>query len=301
MEFRLNDRHIIAVNIVLVGILAWFAANSVNDIIRMRLIPDQVAVPRTASKSIDTGTANLSRPAYQQIVSRDIFNLVPVEAPHPVVDETIDLHLNLIGVSTASKGRPFAILETRTGEQEVYRVGESIKDAGKLVEVDSDRVIIDHNGKRVAINLPKDDMPGPVEGAQPIQVPAAIDSADSSDAADDTFDPNVEDLGDNKYRIPRATVEHSITNLSALFSQIRAMPNIQNGKTNGFALSEIEPGSVFDEMGIQEGDVLRTVNGQLISDPAQAMAMLSALRNQTQINIQIIRDNEPVTLNYQIH
>ena len=299
MEFRLNDRHIIAVNIVLVGILAWFAANSVNDIIRMRLAPDTVPIPHAASKPIDNGTANLSRPAYQQIVNRDIFNLVPVEVPHPVVDETIDLHLNLIGVSTSSKSRPFAILETRNGEQEVYRVGELVKDAGKLVEVDADRVIIDHNGKRVAINLPKDDMPGPVEGAEPVPVPAEIDSADAS--TDDTFDPNVEDLGDNKYRIPRATVEHSITNLSSLFTQIRAMPNIQNGKTNGFALSEIEPGSVFDEMGIQEGDVIRNVNGQPITDPAQAMNMLSALRNQSQINIQILRDGEPVTLNYQIH
>jgi general secretion pathway protein C len=298
MEFRLNDRHIIALNILLVAVLAWFAANSVNDIIRMRLTPDQTAVPRAASKPVDDGTANLTRPAYQRIVNRDIFNLVPVAPVHVAVEENIDLHLNLIGVSTSSKGKPFAILETRNGEQEVYRVGEAVKDAGKLVEVDADRVIIDHNGKRVAINLPKDDMPGPVVGAQPIEVPAEVDSADSSE---ETFDPNVEDLGDNKYKIPRATVEHSITNLSSLFTQIRAMPNIQNGKTNGFALSEIEPGSVFDEMGIQEGDVLRNVNGQPITDPAQAMTMLTALRNQTQINIQILRDGEPVTLNYQIH
>jgi len=167
--------------------------------------------------------------------------------------------------------------------------------------VDPDKVFIDHNGKRVALNLPRNEMPGPVEGIEPI-APPSDDTADANadDPDAEPYDPNVEDLGDNHYKIPRDSLDHSVSNLSQLLTQIRAIPNIQNGKTNGFALSEIEPGSVFDEMGLEEGDVLRSVNGQPMTDPAMAMQMMSQLRNASQISIQVLRDGQPTTLTYQI-
>ena len=136
--------------------------------------------------------------------------------------------------------------------------------------------------------------------ARPIEVPAAVDSADDADSTDEAFDPNVEDLGDNHYKIPKGTLDNSMSNLSQLVTQIRAVPNIQDGKTNGFALSEIEPGSVFDEMGLEEGDVIRSVNGQSITDPAQAMGMMGALSNQSHLIVQVFRDGKPITLVYQI-
>jgi general secretion pathway protein C len=300
MEIRLSERHIVALNFFLVAVLAYFAALSVNDIVAFRLTPATAPVPHVAARLADDGAAPPSRGAYQEIVNRDIFNIAPPPQQHVEVVEKLDLHLELIGVTTSSAGKPpFAIIADRTGQQNVYSLGQTIPDAGKLVEVHSDRVIIDHNGTRVALLLPKDDMPGPVEAAQPLTPPTVDDStADNSD--DEPFDPNVEDLGDNRYRIPRATLDHSVSNLSQLLTQMRAIPNIQNGKTNGFALSEIEPGSVFDEMGLQEGDVLRTVNGQQISDPTQAMQMMTALRSASQISIQVLRDGQPTTLTYQI-
>jgi general secretion pathway protein C len=288
-----------ALNFLLIAILAYFAALAVNDIVALRLTPANAPVPLAAARVTDDGAANRPRVAYQEIVSRDIFNIAAPPQQHVEVDEKIDLHLELIGVSTSSGGKPpFAIIADRSGQQNVYSLGQTVPNAGKLVEVDQDRVIIDHNGTRVAINLPRQDMPGPVEAAQPLVPPADDDAADNSD--EEPYDPNVEDLGDNRYKIPRETLDHSIGNLTELLTQIRAIPNIQNGKTNGFALSEIEPGSVFDEMGLQEGDVLRSVNGQQMTDAGQAMQMMSALRSASQISIQVLRDGHPTTLTYQI-
>jgi len=300
MDLRLSERHIVALNFLLVAVLAYFAALSVNDIVKLRLAPASAPIPQIVVRPIDNRAANRPRGAYQEIVNRDIFNIAPPPQPRVQVEEKIDLHLDLIGVSTATKGKlPYAIISNRMGEQNVYGLGETVPDAGKLVEVDPDKVFIDHNGKRVALLLPKNEMPGPVEGIQPIAPPVVDDSADADSDAE-PYDPNVEDLGDNHYKIPRDTMDHSVNNLSQLLTQIRAIPNIQNGKTNGFALSEIEPGSVFDEMGLQEGDVLSSINGQPMTDPAMAMQMLSALRNATQVSIQVLREGHPTTLSYQI-
>jgi general secretion pathway protein C len=299
MEIRLNERHIVALNFLLIAVLAYFAARSVNDVVALRLTPANAPVPHVAARLIDDAATHRPRVAYQEIVNRDIFNIAPPPQQHVEVVEQVDLQLDLVGVSTSSAGKPpYAIIADSSGQQNVYRLGETVPNAGKLVEVDKDRVIIDHNGKRIALELPKDEMPGPIQAAQPLVPPTEDASADNSD--EEPYDPNVEDLGDNRYKIPRTTLDHSVGNLSQLLTQIRAIPNIQNGKTNGFALSEIEPGSVFDEMGLQEGDVLRSVNGQTITDPTQAMQMMTALRNASQITLQVLRDGQPTTLSYQI-
>jgi general secretion pathway protein C len=299
MDLRLTDRHIVALNFLLIAVLAYFAARAVNDVIAMRMTPTTAAVSATRRRIIDNGAINRPRNAYQEIVSRDIFNIALPSAPSAPVVERIDLQLDLVGVSTASSGKPpYAIIADRSGQQGVFRLGQQVGEAGKLVEVDKDRVLIDHNGKRIAVVLPAADLPGGVEAAVPDSPPEEDASADDPDA--DPYEPNVEDLGDNRYRIPRETLDHSMGDLSQILTQIRAIPNIQNGKTNGFALSEIEPGSVFDEMGLEEGDVLRSVNGQPMNDPALAMQMMSSLRNANQITIQVLRDGHPTTLTYQI-
>jgi general secretion pathway protein C len=303
MDIRLTERHIVALNFLLIAVLAYFAALSVNDIVAMRLTPASAPVPRQVERPVDNGVANRSRGAYQEIVNRDIFNIAPPPQPHVQVVEKIDLHLDLIGISTATAGKsPYAIIADRLGQQNVYRLGEMVLAAGKLVEVDKDRVFIDHNGKRIELELPKNELPGPVQSVQPIPPPVEDDTSEAAndDSDDEAYDPNVEDLGDNRYKIPRATLDHSVGNMTQLLTQIRAIPNIQNGKTNGFALSEIEPGSVFDEMGLQEGDVLRSVNGQQMTDPTQAMQMMNALRSASQITIQVLREGHPTTLTYQI-
>ena len=153
MEFNLTERHIMALNALLIAILAYFAALSVKDVLALRSAP--AAAPAIHSNRVADAPANLSRSSYQAIVDRDIFNLVPPPAAAaPVVVE--DLHLNLIGISQMSKGQPYAIVQDPTGQQSVYRVGEMIPDAGKLLEVDKDHAVVEHGGGRVTINLPND-------------------------------------------------------------------------------------------------------------------------------------------------
>src|ERR1700683_4374317 len=149
MEIRLNERHIIALNFLLIAVLAYFAAVSVNDIIAMRLAPSQAALPRAVSR-IDDGTPiNRPRNAYQEIVQRNIFNLQAAPQEYREVVEEIDLHLVLLGVSTSSNGQPFAIIENATGQQGVYKIGDVIPaGAGKLIEVDTDRALFDTHRKR---------------------------------------------------------------------------------------------------------------------------------------------------------
>jgi type II secretory pathway component PulC len=163
MELRLTDRHIMALNVLLVAVLAYFAALAVNDVLAMRRPEADAPTVRVPGKAANNAFANRSRQAYQAIVERDIFNL---EAPPPPPVQIVveDLHLTLVGVSQTTKGKPYAIISNSQGEQSVYRVGEMIPDSGKLLEVGKDRAIVEHNGKQVAIEIPSDDAGGADSG-----------------------------------------------------------------------------------------------------------------------------------------
>ena len=156
MELRLSDRHIVALNLLLVTILAYFAALALNDVVTLRHASVELpAIHARRSRSDDAATK--PRAAYQQIVERDIFNLeAPPAAAPPVVKE--DIHLTLVGVSQLTIGKPYAIVSDDSGEQSVYRVGEVIPNAGKLLGVGKDQATVLHDGKQVVLEIPKEEM-----------------------------------------------------------------------------------------------------------------------------------------------
>jgi type II secretory pathway component PulC len=175
MELQFTERHIMALNALLVVVLIYFAALAVNDVVGLRA-PEDAPVRHAHPKIAHDTSPNRSRAAYQAIVERDIFNLEPPPAPPPKIVEQ-DLHLTLIGVTQTTKGKPYAIIANQMGEQSVYQVGEDIPDAGKLAKVEKDRAIIEHDGKEVALDLPTDN---PSDSGPPSASRQSISPQDAS-------------------------------------------------------------------------------------------------------------------------
>jgi len=249
------------------------------------------------------------RGVYNTIVQRDVFNLTsaPVEVA-PV--ETEDLKITLLGTShLTGGGGAFAIFEDQAGSQQLYRQGEAIPGVGKLVQVGKNRVIIDRNGHRVAVEIPKDDMGQPADDQGGLQDrlrrrglrPPFIRNPMIRPARPAAKAGGIRKVAPNQYAIDRATVDSNVQNMASLFSQIRAVPDLQNGASDGFRLSEIQPGSIFQQMGLQDGDVLTQVSGQPIGNPARAMQMLSTLQSRSNITLNVLRNGAPVQISYTIH
>jgi type II secretion system protein C len=325
MTLNLPERYTMMLNVLLVAIIAYFAALSVSDLFAMRLASNAVPPITDETAPVESGQTH-PQGYYQLIARRDIFNLTPAAAAPQntaaaAAPEDEDLRITLLGTSHLTNGRAFAIVEDQNGDQVLYRQGDMIPDAGQIVGIGRDRALILHNGHRVEISIPSLSGEG---GGSPSGAPGGHMSVPRGGLVP-RFPPNfrrrhpggpgpprrppgaigaattgVRQVAPNRYLVDRSKVTSDMQDMSKLFTEVRAVPHIQNGSSNGFALSEIEPGSIFDEMGLQEGDVLRSINGQPMTDPAQAMQMMSAMRNATMVTIQVLRDGEPTTLTYQI-
>jgi general secretion pathway protein C len=111
----------------------------------------------------------------------------------------------------------------------------------------------------------------------------------------------VRQIDPNRYVLDRSTLNNNLSNMAELFTQVRAIPNLgADGESNGFKLSEIQPDSIFQQIGLRDGDVLTGVGGQTVGDPSKAMQLLGALRNQSSISLTVMRGGQPVQLQYSI-
>lgn len=296
MRLTFSERYVVALNFLLIAGCAYFAARTVNDLVARRLI----VIPRPPHLATAENTpVQLSRASYDLVVQRDIFNEAKqVEAPPPPPPPqatATDLHVKLVGTSHLSWANPFAILEdNNTHDQAIYQLGDQVPDAGQLVAVEKTRVTIDHNGTHVNLDLPTDEMnsgaaPAPAPVPQPM-IPAMPPRSGR----------DVRRVGPNEFTIDRAAVDRNLQNMGQLFTQMRAIPNVQNGKTDGFRLSEVIPGSLFSQMGLRNGNVVSAIGGQDLNDPTQAIALLNSLRNASSLSITVMRHGRPVELQYQI-
>jgi len=304
MVFNLPDRYMLLLNGLLVGVVAIFLALNVSDVVKLRLAAN--AVPSGPETSVATAPSPQRviglrpRALYEAITQRDIFNLTPAPESAPVENE--DLQLKLLGTSQLSSGKPFAIIENQNGEQSLYRLGDTIPGVGQLLQVEPSRVVVLHNGRRVALAIPRDQEPAadepsgrrsrrrPYSGPPMVPRPGMLRRPLAG----------VHQLGPNRYVLDRSTVNSNLQNLAPLFTQIRAIPNLHNGNSDGFRLSEIQPGSIFQQIGLRDGDVLTSVSGQTVTDPMKAMALLQTLRDRSAITLNVMRNGAPVQLYYNI-
>lgn len=297
MQFALSERYVVVLNFLLIAGCAYFGARAVNDLVARRLI---VIPPAPHIAAAEHGPVQLTRVDYDLIVQRDIFNEIKQQAlppppPPPPQASAADLHVKLVGTSHPNWTRPFAILEDNNShDQAVYQLGDNVPDAGTIVAVEKTRVTIDHNGTRVNLDIPTDQLNANEAAPVPVPMPEFAPRFRRFGRRD------VRRVGPNEFTIDRAAVNRHLENMGQLFTEMRAIPDVENGKTDGFKLSEVIPGSLFSQMGLRDGDVVTSIGGQDLNDPTQAIALLNQLRNASSLSITVMRRGQPVQLQYEI-
>lgn len=105
---------------------------------------------------------------------------------------------------------------------------------------------------------------------------------------------------DDKISVQRAYLNSYINNIDKIWKNI----NIQEVKTphgiDGFKVRYIKPGSVFSALGLQKGDIIKSVNNIKLKSYNDAFKVYRKINDITNINMQIQRGNQTMELNYEI-
>ena len=76
--------------------------------------------------------------------------------------------------------------------------------------------------------------------------------------------------------------------------------DFKNGVANGFKLFSIVPDSLYSKIGIQNGDVIRRINGYEMNSPDKALEIYQKLRDANRIEVEVERRGDTVRKSYSI-
>lgn len=192
--------------------------------------------------------------------------------------------LSLIGTIAGQKDISFAIFLDKTGQQSIYKTGAQVLNIGKLRKVEKDRVILNANSRDIVI--PFSDL------TEIREIKASAGTSLSSGIGRKT--------GESAYIIDQQKIQQAIEKPDQIMTDARFIPNMVEGRQQGFVLREVKPGGIYSNLGLQNGDILLRINEFTISNPENALQALTALRGIDRAQLDILRNNGRLTLTYQI-
>jgi len=105
---------------------------------------------------------------------------------------------------------------------------------------------------------------------------------------------------DDQYQLKRDLINTYTKNNSKIWKEISIQEIKKDGKIDGFEVKKLANKTVFKELGLQKGDVIKSVNNIKLKSYADAFAIYKKIDKTENLSIIIVRDNKEVELEYEI-
>lgn len=244
--------------------------------------------PVTPAAAVADGAA--SGPNAELVASAHLFGdyRAPVD---PVVAEIAAapdtrLNLTLLGILAADRDRESrALIGTQGGEEKPYSVGDDVVRGVSLQAIFADRVILSRGGQLETLRLDKDSPGAPLP---PGPISAREAPAEDGHVVDDATTEQLAQIREQILQDPSKASDY-----------IRVQPASVNGQQRGYRIYPGRDRAVFNGAGLRPGDLVTTINGVQLDDPARALQMLGDLSQAATLNLTIERGGvqQTVTVN----
>ena len=264
---------------------AYFAADLAATIVSP-FIPQAVPPSISARKKPTKGIKQ-----YEQITGRNLFNkdgLIPdptgfsPDFDGPAVKTKLPLTLTGI-IIVRDKLKSVASVSDRSSNQIVaVRVNDPINPNVIVKEISGNRLIFynKRTRRKEYIDLPKE-----IQRLKTRTLPKTG---------------GISQVSENHLLIDRTEVDKALSNLNKVLTQARCVPHVEGGRPAGYKCFQIVPGSIYDKIGMKNGDIIESINGTEINDPGQAFSLFSKLKTEPTVQITLKRNDRVITKTYDI-
>ena len=304
------------INLLFLTLAALLVARTVNVFSQRALAgdPDVSVAPSAPLRSAFAMPTRIDAEAFSRITGIPLPKEPDIK--EPVVGAQKDdltskpvhtsLHVRLLGTTISSNPlwSTAVIEDTQAHSNDTYMVDDKVQSA-KILEIHDDCsealgtdepfpcVLVLNNGHREYIDDKEGN--GPMAPVMTAPVMAMSEPKQPEGGGN-----GVKLLSDNHYEVAKSEVEHTLNNLNDVAMQARIVPAFKDGVATGFKLFSIRPDSIYSKIGIQNGDVIRRINGFEINSPDKALEAYAKLKEASHIEIEIDRNGSPLTKSYDV-
>jgi general secretion pathway protein C len=300
-------------NSVLFVLCCYLVADTANEVFAALLTPtaaDEVAVPASAPAPRHSWADR------EAILKRNLFNASLLAPPAPVVAappeedlESTQLPLRLLGTAASTPAElSWAAVEDQSERRTaIVKVNDQIQKA-TVERIERRRIVLSESGVLRELVLDDENASGiaPKAGGRAGARSARTNrrpripgrSARRPGPSTTPTPPPVEEipetlkkLAEDRFQVDRDEIDDLMRNPANLFSQARILPKYTDGEMVGLQINAIKPGSLFEEIGIQSGDVITNLNGISIENPEESAKILAEFSEAESFTVNVTRED----------
>ncbi len=307
----LLKKYLWALDLAVVALCSTFLGSAASGAIESKVVAMIPATQPAQVKPRKTEPVAATTKAPEAILKRNIFcstcppilDQAPPDAggpPPEVPPEKTALPIAILAIMYAppsqgsllpSRWSLVILRDTELKYSGPFAVGDTIHGA-KVIAIEETRIYLDNAGKTEFLDLiEKPDQP------KPAPAPSATGG---SDPLSIEMDRGIKKINDNKYEIQRSTLESVLGNMSLLSRSARIVPEMRDGKAAGFRLFSVKSDGPFAKIGMQNGDIISSINGMEITSPEKALEVYAKLKSASHLSLGMERNGQKVTKDYSI-
>jgi general secretion pathway protein C len=257
------------VSVALVLLLAWQLVQLAWTIMGAQRTKSAAAAPTT-------GTPAGPAVDLRAIINAHLFGVAGATEGSTDPNSVAATQMNLVLVGTIAETDPekgYAIIGENAASAKVYAVGKTVTGGTKLHAVYPDRVILDRGGRLEALMLPRKFQGGGTAAAL------------APPGGDGTLGSRLKELAGQ--------------NPGAITEILRPQPVFANGQQRGYRVYPGRDRQQFTRLGLMPGDLVTSINGTPLDDPARGVEILQSMNSATDVTVTVERNGQPtqITIN----
>ena len=180
---------------------------------------------------------------------------------------------DLKGTVACNSSFGFIFIEERdTHKQKLYRLGDNIGSA-KLIKITRNTATLRSGGREITLKV-----------KATLEVPLLPNSTGSATPRSMT--------------LSKKTVNENLSDLKSIMSQAVVRPFLNEGVQEGLIISNIAPNSLYEKMGLQNGDIIMDVNNKRMQSADNLLQTVNLMQSGSSIAVNVKRNGKIETINY---
>jgi general secretion pathway protein C len=183
----------------------------------------------------------------------------------------------LKGTVACNSSFGFIFIEERDShKQKLYRLGDNIGSA-KLIKITRNTATLSSGGKETTLRVKST-----IEGSL---LPDSPDAGTNRAAS-------------RSMTLNKKMVNENLSDLKSLMSQAVVRPYLNKGVQEGLIISNIAPNSLYEKMGLQNGDIIIDVNNKPMRSADNLLQTVNVIQSGGNIAVNFKRNGKMETVNY---
>jgi len=264
-------------------------------------VPDSAVSTENITAVEPTSSPDSPVEDYSAIVEQDIFgsssrtkkSLQGDNGVGPALSAEEELGIVLLGTVAGSPEISRAIIkDIKTNELSLYKTGDIVatpswkgSSTAHIESIEKDVVVLLHQGQRKILNLgTRESKQHDADNAQAALSNNVAQAVETNPPAQFHTSAGAKLSYDIEIMLTKAVIE----------------PYTIDGQVEGLKITGLENIRGAEELGLKNGDIIRTVNGHLLTSKQKAYQIFKKARSQAAANIELLRGNENKTLSFSL-